>query len=362
MSTAAASNEPIILKPERVKRKYTGGKLLGDWLGEKNPVDGNEPEAWLVSTVAAMNVDSRAGEGLSKTTLRDGKNYALLDLIKENPVAYLGEDYVSAHGEQLGVLARAGDSAVRLILQVHPSREKALRYLGVPYGKPESWYIFKTRSIGGEKPHVFVGLKKGTTRERFIELFEKQDIHGMLSCLHKIDVKNGEVYFLPAGMPHTVGPGCLFVEFHEPSDITLRLEKEYLGLSRLEDDELHYGMGYANMYDCIDFTEYTLEELRQRITQRPVRISSGDTHLDSEIVSSRLSNSFVMRELRIRGTYSYEKDPVFNIGVVLEGTGELAAGGSSKRVKPGDGFLLPARLTCVEIRGEELTILTGLPS
>ena len=60
------SKEPLILNYNRIKRAYTGGKLLDQWQGIEPASDGQFPEEFLISTVEVTNPDRSPGEGLSK--------------------------------------------------------------------------------------------------------------------------------------------------------------------------------------------------------------------------------------------------------------------------------------------------------
>ena len=52
----------------------------------------------------------------------------LSDLIKAYPNEILGERFQKYNPDQLTMLARVGDTTVRLVMQCHPNREDAKRY------------------------------------------------------------------------------------------------------------------------------------------------------------------------------------------------------------------------------------------
>ena len=76
--------------------------------------------------------------------------------------------------------------------------------------------------LNGEKPCIYLGFKRGVTRERWKELFDKQDLDGMLDSLERFDVKAGDTILIEGGMPHAIGAGCFLVEIQEPTDFTIR--------------------------------------------------------------------------------------------------------------------------------------------
>ena len=51
-------------------------------------------------------------------------------------------------------------------------------------------------------------------------------------------------------------------------DITFKLER-VLPTRRLDDREMHYGIGFENMLKCLDYTTYTEEEVRQKYILHP---------------------------------------------------------------------------------------------
>ena len=57
------------------------------------------------------------------------------------------------------------DSNERLTIQVHPDKEYAKNKLNSVFGKTESWYVLNKREIGGEPSVVYMGFKKGVTKE-----------------------------------------------------------------------------------------------------------------------------------------------------------------------------------------------------
>jgi mannose-6-phosphate isomerase len=237
---ASLWKEPLILNHNRVKRAYVGGRLLDEWQGIEPARDGQYPEEFLISTVEVTNADRYPGEGMSKITLDDGREATLKEVIAHDPAAFLGEAYAKAMNGELGVLARVGDPTVRHVIQTHPKQELANRYLDFPYGKDEVWYVIKTRQIDGETNFAYAGFKPGLTRQKWQALFEAQDIEGMLDAMHKLDgVREGDVLLIPAGMPHAIGPGSLFLEVHEPCDYTFRMERKYLTGRVFSDHEIH---------------------------------------------------------------------------------------------------------------------------
>ena len=217
----------------RVWRPFVGGKLLDEFQGISPAEDGHYPEEWVCSTVAAKD-----GTGLSR--LEDGRT--LREVIDRD----------------LDVLVKVLDSCTRLMIQVHPDRERAMRYFQSPFGKTEAWYILDTRVINEEEPYVLLGFKEGITREKWMELYRRQDVAGMIEAMHKIPVRKGDTFFIPAGVPHAMGTGVFFAEIQEPTDITFRVEHISPDGKQLPDEDLHQGAGFDALFSCFDYNGRSL--------------------------------------------------------------------------------------------------------
>ena len=162
MENIAKEKESLIrLDNPRVWRTYLGGRMIDALHGNPDGEDGHFPEEWIMSVVAARNVgrEDVKDEGLSHIY---GTQTALKELIEANPAEYLGAGHAAGEKCDLGVLVKIIDSSERLTIQ---------------------------REINGEKPCIYLGFKRGVTRERWKELFDKQDLDGMLDSLERFDVK-----------------------------------------------------------------------------------------------------------------------------------------------------------------------------
>ena len=96
---------------------------------------------------------------------------------------------------------------------------------------------------------VYLGFKPGITREKWQELFLRQDTEKMLGCLHKFPVKAGDLWFVAGGVPHAIGGGCLMIELQEPSDLMVIPERVTPAGITLAGQKLHGGLGFEKMFD-----------------------------------------------------------------------------------------------------------------
>lgn len=329
--------------PERVRRTYHGGKLIDEWTSEKQPADNDRPELWIASAVTARNPgEVIPDEGLSKLQTTSGEWTTLKALIENDPEGMLGKQHAKQLGSHMGVLVKLIDSLNRLSIQVHPDRSFAKQFLGSDYGKTEAWYILGGRKIDGEDPYVLLGFKTGITREDWKQLFNDQNIQGMIDALHKIYVKPGEVYFIEGGVPHAIGPGCFLVEIQEPTDYTMRVERTTTDGKQIPDELIHQGTGFEKLMDCFHYDNYTLEQALQRWRITPRMIMENEDVAVQALIPEDQQHYFGMERLEIRHECKMDKRETFSIAVVLEGEGRLVDNQTSLAVQQGDLLFISA--------------------
>lgn len=271
----------VQLKEMRVYKPFVGGKLLDEFRGDSNPVESHYPERWICSTTQSSD-DS----GLS--AMEDGTT--LKSLLPNS----------------LDILVKLIDSCTRLMIQVHPDKERALKYFNYPSGKTECWYVLNTRVINNVEPYVFVGFKEGITREIWEDIFKRQDIKAMENALHRIPVKKGDTFFIPAGVPHAMGSGVFFAEVQEPSDITLRTEYKSPDNREMSDYDLHHGAGFDDMFKCFDYDGRSLSDTLSTYRVKTV----GTKILDTP--------PFSLDDVSFEKSYTVEPKS-YAIAIVIEG-------------------------------------------
>ena len=323
----------------RVWRLYRGGMLL-DALHGRPGADGHFPEDWLASTVEALNPDRPgrpAHEGLSEVLLPDGGTAYLRDLIDA----------------PFHLLAKFLDSAERLRLQVHPSRADAKRLFGSEHGKTEAWYILDTRVIDGEAPYVLMGFKEDVTPAKLRALFEAQDAAGMMSLMHRISVKPGEVWLVEGGMPHAIGPGCLLLEIQEPTDYSISLETRDGSGNAVPEEMVHYGLGFDRMFECFRYTKLRLEALLAACRLEPTHLGEGY----EELIPYSRTPCFSLRRRSVNG--EAQVSPAGRACVLAVTKGGGTVGGIP--VRRGDCLFVPADEGGYMITGDGLEVLECLP-
>lgn len=315
-------NRPVFFEKNRVFRVYLGGKLFSDFFGDDS-TDGNYPEEWVASSVKALNEGSSDEfEGVSKIK---GEDLYLNEATEKYRKELLGER------EDIGILTKILDSAIRLPVQAHPDKAFSQKYFSSKYGKEESWIILATRPDA----KIFYGFKDGVTLEEFEKAIDasETDADAMEKLLCSIDVKAGDVIYIPAKMVHAIGSGCLLLEVQEPTDFTIQPER-WCGEYRLSDNEMYLGLSRKQALECFDMQK------RYPAPLSPKTLLNENGVLYESMIDESITTSFSVRTVTLDGgEFTLSKSAA--IYVVLDGEGEITGEGYNREIKKGDYFLMP---------------------
>lgn len=113
------------------------------------------------------------------------------------------------------LLVKLIDAAQILSVQVHPGDDYARR-VEHSSGKTEMWYVIHAEENSG----IYYGFKEKITAE---ELEEAVRTDTLTERLNWQKTKKGDVFFIPAGTVHAMGPGLLVAEIQQSSNLTYRL-------------------------------------------------------------------------------------------------------------------------------------------
>lgn len=346
---------PQKIKPARAWRTYIGGKKIDELHGILNGEDSHYPEEWLMSVVSAFNPDNKASEeGLSYLV---EKNISLKDYLQEDSVLKLGDAHVRKYGQTPGVLLKIIDTAERLTIQVHPNKDKARYFFNSPFGKTECWHILGGRTIHGEKPSIYIGFKKGITKDIWKKNFECQDIQALLGMMHHIAVKPGDTYLIEGGMPHAIGCGCFLMEIQEPTDYTFRIERTTPNGLMISDQACHLGIGFENMFDCFDYSGFSEEEIIKKTYIKSKCLEKTDQYLIEEIIGYEDSTCFRLDKITIFDSFFVGCQETFSGLYVISGQGMLITKTGKKKIEKGDQFFVPAYSVDMRIITEDIIII-----
>lgn len=133
-------------------------------------------------------------------------------------LAKLGGKAVGTLGqkfENFPMLIKLIDAEKNLSVQVHPSDEYALANEG-QYGKTEMWVVLHAE----RGAYLYYGFEREVTKEEFKAHI---DDGTLTDLLHKVMVKEGDVFFIPAGTLHAIGKGLVIAEIQQNSNVTYRV-------------------------------------------------------------------------------------------------------------------------------------------
>jgi mannose-6-phosphate isomerase len=298
--------EPIL------QERIWGGRRLAE-LGRDLPEGKNIGESWELVDRA---------EACSRIAAPGGKEKTLHDLWTGRRREVFGRR--APETERFPILLKILDAKESLSIQVHPPASAAAELKGEP--KTEMWYVLATQ----EGAKIYVGLKKGVTRQQFEKTIGTPELPQLL---HVLPTEPHKAMFLPSGRVHAIGAGNLIFEIQQNSDTTYRVDDWNRVDAKGNPRELHI--------------EASLKSIRFQ-DQEPVFMQPhGERMIECE-------HFRVMRQNMARDEFrSWLSDgSTFQYHFVL--FGEVRLNEEGPRFKEGSGFLVSADHGAYELLpGEE---------
>jgi mannose-6-phosphate isomerase len=335
---AALSRKPLVLQTNKIPYVIAGGSLLPRFLGEEAGPGPDHPpsQMWVASTVSsALGSET---EGLSRIAPSDGGLH-LKSLLDSFPELFLGVEHVGTWGSSPGFLIKLLNSRDRLLVQVHPDKERARRYFGSGFGKTEAWYVVAAEP--GALVHA--GFRPGVTKEILRAAIVAEDSARILDLLHAFAVAAGDILFIPAGLPHALGKDSLVVEIQEPTDITLRAERRRPTGELLPETFLHAGRGMDVLLECFDYECPDFATARRRIFLDSAQLRSGGGCTEMSLVSRATTDCFAMNSVELEaGAGCARLNRGFAVALVISGEGLIkTADGPGERIRQGSEVFIP---------------------
>jgi mannose-6-phosphate isomerase len=279
----------------------------------------NVGESWEISGVSGKETIVANGQY---------KGMSLNQLVRELKGSLVGEENYQRFGDEFPLLIKFIDACQDLSIQVHPTDEIAHRQ-GKSRGKTEMWYTLE--SAPGAQ--LYNGLKQQITPEQYKEMVADDTI---TDALARYEVKEGDVFFIPAGRIHAIGAGCFVAEIQQTSDVTYRIydfkRKDKNGNYR----ELHTQLASESI-------DYTVLD-NYRTDYEPVK-NEG-----TQVVTCPYFTTAVY-DLDEPMTLDYSELDSFVILIAVKGGGQLISEGEEMSFQMGDTVLLPATTKEVKVEG-----------
>lgn len=314
---------PLKFKP-RIKERIWGGQAILKKKGKaasRLAKDKLYGESWDLSSVKG-DVSVVANGVL--------KGNSLEEVIEVYMGELMGEENFERYGIGFPLLVKYLDCNDKLSVQVHPDDALAMERHD-SFGKTEAWYVVDCKPGAA----IYLGFKDlNITREEYIAAVAESRLADLLN---RVEVKPGDVFFIPAGTVHALGAGIEVVEVQQTSDVTYRIydwdRVDASGKSR----ELHTALAV----DAIDF------EADAELLHRKYDLAKGG---EAKVIESPY---FTMTLHDVAGEKSLERSELdsFIIYIALKGDATIVADGNEETLAEGEVILVPAETYDVAIKG-----------
>jgi mannose-6-phosphate isomerase len=217
------------------KEKIWGGDKIKTVFGMDFAPLPNCGEAWVLSGY---------GEEISVVNngfLADNQLDELIDIYMGDLV---GEAVFEKYGTKFPLLIKILNSSDWLSIQVHPD-DKLAESRHNDLGKTEMWYVADAEP-GAQ---LISGFNRDMDAEKYLSHLNNGTI---LDIMNYETVHNGDVYFMPSGRVHALGPGLLIFEIQQTSDLTYRI----YDFERVDDKGIPRQLHTELALDALDFTKH----------------------------------------------------------------------------------------------------------
>ena len=310
---------PFKFKPI-YKDKIWGGRKIKDILHQDFGPLPNCGEVWLLSGLWDEQSEILNG---------DFKGDEINDLVETFMGDLVGDAVFDKYGEQFPILIKVIDANDWLSVQVHPDDELAAkREIGM--GKTEMWYVMQA----DKDAELVSGFNRDLNRAEYAKVLEQGRLQDVLN--HE-SAREGDVFFIPAGRVHALGPGIMVAEIQQTSDTTYRIYDwdriDVAGMKR----QLHV----AESLDAIDF-------------QNPESFKTPVANKLNQTVPVVDCPYFVTDMLQLDGEMEkdYSNLDSFVILISTKGNFSLKWENGTECVREGECILIPNCIKNVTIRAE----------
>ena len=223
----------------------------------------------------------------------------------------------------------------KLSIQVHPDDAYATAHEQAAggRGKTEMWHAVSAEPGA----YVLLGLVPEAKAEHFLKAIETQTLEQIF--VHW-GVQTGDTFFVPAGTPHTIGPGMVLCEVQEYSDLTYRVYDYGRMDAHGKPRELH-------IEKALDVVEFG----------RPISGKTSRIHLPGHGIQNSLLTAcryFATERWKITGPTEALSDPEhFDLLVILTGSGNFTWESMPASYRSGECWLVPAALGKFSVNPDE---------
>ncbi|HZK21261.1 MAG TPA: type I phosphomannose isomerase catalytic subunit [Oscillospiraceae bacterium] len=306
---------PLLLKPVHKQIIWGGTRLKTNFGFESEHT--NIAESWLLTCREDGNNEILNGKY---------KGMTVEELIFSGNTHLLGSKF---NDDEFPLLIKLIDAKKDLSVQVHPDDDYA-KEKESSKGKTEAWYILDCDK-GAE---LIYGFNKEISKEEFRKSITDNTL---LQYVHRVKVKKGDFFYIPAGTLHAIGGGILLAEVQQNCNTTYRIY-DYNRLDNGKKRPLHIDK-------AVDVTITKPSKINKEIETS----WQGDT----KIKNLCESKYFSIKAVHIDGVFDIEpnKDSFMSI-IVLDGSGTVSSDGAVETIKKGSSILILAESQNVSLKGK----------
>jgi len=227
----------------------------------------------------------------------------------------------------------------KLSIQVHPNDEYAAAHEQAAggRGKTEMWHAVSAEP----NAQVLVGLESGVNEATFRAALEAGTLENLFEA-HA--VHSGDTFFVPAGTPHTIGPGMVLCEVQEYSDLTYRVYDYGRVDGQGKPRELHIDKAL------------TVMNFNPSPSPRVSPVSFEEHGAKISLLAA--CRYFATERWEIVALAECQSDAAhFDVYVILNGHGKLDWHNGSANYSPGQTWLIPGSLGWFALNPKESTSL-----
>lgn len=218
------------------------------------------------------------------------------------------------------ILVKILDAEDWLSIQVHPD-DKLAQERGLEGGKTEMWYVLDA----DPKSQLIAGFNQKVNEHTYMRKIEAKKLPEIMNF---VDVKKGDVFYMPSGRVHALGPGVLLAEIQQTSDTTYRIYDWDRKDSEGNERDLHL----KEAMQAIDFDLYDnyKTEYSEKLNET------------NEIISTQyFTSNLILINKAVKKDYSQLDSFVILMGTEGEFT-YLDKYNNKGLIKPGESLLIPA--------------------
>lgn len=299
---------PIVFEP--VLKDYMWGGNRISLLFDRPPQSERCAESWEISD---------RPEGMSVVSNGHLRGQSIHSLVERFGARVVGS--AAGSPDRFPFLIKIIDARQRLSVQVHPDDASAPLTGGE--AKTEMWYVLGC----DENARIFAGLKPGIDKAAFTEAVKTNTVE---QAMEVIPAMPGRLVYVPGGLLHAIGEGCIILEVQQNSNTTYRIHD----WNRVDRDgkprETH-------LEQAMKVIAWDRQQVNEQI---PRQLASNDANRAVNILECPYF-SINRYELNNEEKFAHSGD-TFSVLFVLTGRVIVEANGFAETLTMGTTCLIPA--------------------